>query len=236
MTTLSPQQKETLRIAEYKARDTVRSHIDAARRLYDNGFWPQSCFLAMTAIEEIGKSLAFQLASAREDASVLRELRDHLTKALFGAVTTLILNDGARARHGRHPVTGIDRVEAIRLLGEAPGEWMSLRNGCLYVDLNPDAHAVTAPCERITREHAYLMIVVALEAYAEIHAPGFTYHHVSVDQLPDGARQQKVVAEIEDFRAREAGHMDVDRLDFLANPDRIALLKAAVRQVRSSPT
>jgi AbiV family abortive infection protein len=77
------EQKELLRIAEYKARDTARSHIDAAMKLYSGKDWPHSCFLAMTAIEEIGKGLQFHVASANDDQSVLEDLKRHRAKAMF---------------------------------------------------------------------------------------------------------------------------------------------------------
>ena len=226
--TFSSQQKEALRIAEYKARDCARSHIDAAKRLYAERDWSRSCFLAMTAIEEIGKSLQFQLASVQDDGSVLEEQRKHRIKAVFGAVAPLIMNDEARARHGRNPATRIDRLTAISLLGEAPGEWMALRNKCLYVDLAMTSATVSDPAHQIIREHAYLMIVGALEAYAQVHAPDFGYREISIEQFSNDAWQRRVVGEIVAFVTQESGHVDLDRLDFVANVDRVTALKDAV--------
>ncbi len=50
------------------------------------------------------------------------------------------------------------------------GEWMALHNACLYVDCDPGARTVAQPADEITREHAYLMIVAALEIFARIKA------------------------------------------------------------------
>lgn len=224
----NPQQKEALRVAEYKALDTARAHIDTAKKLFADSDWSHACFLAMTAIEETGKSLQFQLASVQDDQSVLDELRNHRIKAMSGAVMPLVTNKGALARHGHHAVTGIGRIAAVGLLGEAPGEWMALRNRCLYVDVKMETSTVTAPADQVTREHAYLMIVAALESYAEIHAPDFSYRDVSIESLSDDARQKRVLAEIEVFSAQESGLVDLDRLDFIANPERVAALKEAV--------
>jgi len=64
---LSENEKESLRIGEYKSFDTARFHIDAAKLLYSDRKWPHSCFIAMTALEEIGKGLALQAVSAGQE-------------------------------------------------------------------------------------------------------------------------------------------------------------------------
>src|SRR5690242_5665256 len=90
---------QAVRAAERAALDTARAHLDAARALYEQGMWPQACFLAMTTIEEIGKALTFQKADADGElpsAEELRELRRHDPKALVGTVVPLVLNDEAR--------------------------------------------------------------------------------------------------------------------------------------------
>src|SRR5713101_8874437 len=110
--------REAIRAAEHSAFDTARSHITAAKALYDQGMHPQACFLAMTAIEEMGKGLLYQRADADENEEPLLVVHDHDIKAIFGAVAPLILNEEAKRRHGRNPVTGLDRIEAVRLLAE----------------------------------------------------------------------------------------------------------------------
>src|SRR2546426_826914 len=117
---LTPDQHRVLRVTEYRARDLAREHIRAARRLYDAEQWPQACFLAMTAIEELGKSLEVQRVRAENDAepfeTLAERLRDHGEKALMGLFPALVMNDEARKRHGRHPETGRYRVDVVRTL------------------------------------------------------------------------------------------------------------------------
>ena len=145
--------KESLRIGEFKSFDTARSHIDTAKLLYAHQKWPQSCFMAMTALEEIGKGLVFQAVSAGQENVIgldfrngfdERSLKDalrgkgaHGRKALVGTLTPLILNEAARKRHGKHPLSQIDRIEGVVLLARA-GKWMKLRNLCLYTEVSPD--------------------------------------------------------------------------------------------------
>lgn len=230
---LSESEKEWLRIGEYKSFDTARSHIDAAKLLYSYQKWPQSCFIAMTALEEIGKGLALQAVSARQENVIGLDFRNgldkhslkdalrgkgaHGRKAFVGVLTPLILNEGARKRHGKHPVSQIDRIEGVVLLSRA-GEWEKLRNMCLYIEVNLNISAAYFPEEKIRREHAYIMIVAALEAYAEICAPFFTFHNISVDQGKDPQRHTQIVKEIEEYTQLEVGNVDLDSLEFLANP------------------
>ena len=230
---LSENEKKSLRIGEYKSFDTARSHIDAAKLLYSHEKWPQSCFIAMTALEEIGKGLVLQAVSAGQENVIgldftdgfdERSLNDalrgkdaHSRKALVGAFTSLILNESARQRHGKHPLSQIDRIEGVVLLSKA-GEWMKLRNMCLYAEVNPNIGTAYFPEEKISCEHAYIMIVAALEAYAEIWAPFFTFHNISVDQGKDLQRHTQTVKEIEKYIQLEAGKVDLDGLDFLAAP------------------
>ena len=184
---LSEQEKESLRIGEFKSFDTARSHIDAAKLLYEHQKWPQSCFMAMTALEEIGKGLVLQAVSAGElrrgfnKQSLKKTLRDHGGKASVGAFTTLTLNEDARGRHGKHPISQIDRIEGVVLLARASG-WTELRNMCLYTEAYFSIGTAVCPAEKVRREHAYIMIVTALEEYAEVYAPFFTFHNISFGQ------------------------------------------------------
>jgi len=226
-----PTKQEAIRAAEHAAFDTARSHITAAKTLYDHGMHPQACFLAMTAIEETGKALLYQCPDAEENMEPLSAVRDHDMKAIFGAVAPLILNEEAKRRHGRNLVTGLDRIEAVRLLAEG-GEWMPLRNACLYVDCKPDAKALQTPVETITREHAYLMLVAALEVYAHAHAPGFTYRDIPMDAELDDTKQRSVLAELQEFQERERGKVDLDRLNFISSAERVQQLRQTVRDAR----
>jgi AbiV family abortive infection protein len=230
---LSESEKESLRIGERKSYDAARSHIDAAKLLYSYQKWPQSCFMAMTALEEIGKGLALQAVSAgqpnvigldfrvgfnkRSLDNAIRSRDAHSRKALIGAFAPLILNEGARKRHGKHPLSQIDRMEGVVLLARA-GEWVKLRNMCLYAEVDLNVGTRYFPEEKIGREHSYIMIMAALEAYAEIYAPFFTFHNICVSQGKDPWRHAQIVKEIEEFIKLEVGNVDLDRLNFLANP------------------
>jgi len=227
-----PTPAEVVRAAEHAALDTARDHLDAARALYDKGRYPQACFLAMTAIEELGKALILQHADAEGEQPDPSELRDHGSKAILGAVAPLILNDEARARHGTNPITGLPRIEAVRYVAEG-GAWMALRNACLYVDdCNPSATTLAQPADEITREHAYLMIVAALEIFARIKAPGFTYRNIPMDADLDHTPERLVLAELAEFQERERGKVELDRLDIIGSRERVAQLRQAVRAAR----
>jgi len=95
---------------------------------------------------------------------------------------------------------------------------MKLRNMCLYTEVNPNFGAAYFPEEKISCEHAYIMIMAALEGYAEIYAPFFTFHNISVDQGKEPQRHNQIVKEIEKYIQSEVGKVDLDRLDFLATP------------------
>jgi hypothetical protein len=90
MTRVLPSPSDAVRVAEHAALDTARSHLDAARTLYDQGRWPQ------TAIEELGKALLLQKGDAEGELPSRKDLIKHETKAALGAVTTLVFNDEAR--------------------------------------------------------------------------------------------------------------------------------------------
>src|SRR5262249_30178084 len=153
----------------------------------------------------------------------------HPFKAVMGVIPTLILNDDARKRHGKSLLEQFDRIDGVRLIAEAPHEWMSMRNACLYAEADLRAGKAIAPCDRITREHAYIMLVAALEVLAKFYSPYFTYHRITADQRRDTAHHQQVIEEIERFMEREAGKVELDRLDFIGDRARVQGLKKAVR-------
>jgi AbiV family abortive infection protein len=231
MPRILPSPNEAVRTAEQAALDTARSHLNAARVLYDQGRWSQACFLAMTAIEELGKAMLLQRADAEGELPDRRELRDHDPKAVFGTVPALIFNDDARERHGTNPVTQLPRIEAVRYVAEG-GAWMKMRNACLYVDCNASIRTVATPAEEITREHAYLMFVGALETLATILSPAFTYRAISMDADLDYTKEREVLTELAEFQNREQVKVDLDRLDIVASPERVEQLRRAVRAAR----
>lgn len=222
--------REYLRQAEYVVRDTARSHIATAKFLYSAKTWAEACFFAMTALEEIGKASLLQLSRANHDLSHLEDIRSHVPKAMVGCVSTLILNEEAQARHGMCPSSDISRIRVVSYLAEAPHEWMGLRNACLYTEVDAKARAIGAPQAAIRREHAYLMIVASLEALAQILHPYFTYH--SRPESEDRAGHERVLSEIAEFMGAEAGHVDLNRLDFIGNPNRLMRLRNVVRAER----
>lgn len=230
---LSEKEKESFRVGEFKLLDTARSHIDASKLLFDHEKWPQSCFMAMTALEEIGKGLVFQAVSAGKEGAIgldfrkgfkqsllnaaLRGKGAHGRKALVGTFTPLILNVDARRRHGRHPISGIDTIEGVVLLARAC-EWGDRRNSCLYTEVSSIIGRAACPADRVSREDAYIMIVAALEAYAMVYDPFFTFHNISIDQARNPQRNIQTVKEIEQLVQKQAAKIDLDRLDFLVNP------------------
>ena len=236
------------REAEWAAIDTARAHIDSAKLLYAHRQWAQACFFAMTAIELIGKALQFQrvwTAYETRDEDPERyqiacaDLRSgaHWIKATQGAVATLILNDEARKRHGTNSATGLPRIDAVRYIAEADGEWMNLRNACLYVDLGV---RLGSPLNAITRNHAYLMIVGVLEVLAKYFQPFFTYRNRPEFDItdsaarPDDSKARAVLEEIGTFSLAERVHVDLDRLPEIGHAERVVELKRKVRQQRDT--
>lgn len=235
----------TGRQAEWAALDTARAHIDSAKLLYAARQWPQACFLGMAAIELVGKALLFQRVwAAYEDREADREryelaeadlrARGHRTKAVQAAVAALIFNDDARARHGQNVHTGLWRIEAVRYIAEVENEWMTLRNACLYVDLDTD---LRCPLVSVTREHSYLMIVGALEVLAKALSPFFTYRNegspIDGSSRPDDAKSRAVLVELETFCTAERTHVDLDRLPEIGCPERVAQLQRSVTSQRA---
>jgi AbiV family abortive infection protein len=219
---------EQLRVGECKAFDTARSHISAAKILYREEYLAQACFLAIAAIEEVGRGLCFQHISTGGDPKLLESIqKDHQSKAVRGAVLPLILNDGAKERHGKNPRTGLCRIQAVSLLAEARGEWVSMRSRCLFVELDARSGDLRSPGSQITREHAYLMIMAALEAYAQVQGREFSYRDLSLDEIGDDSRQAPIIEEINEFQQQERSRVDLDRLDIVSNTATVEALKKA---------
>lgn len=222
--------------AERAALDTARAHIDSAKLLYEKDRWPQACLLALTAIEMIGKALLFQrvwtsYADRERDPEKHRDAlgdlgaKGHQVKAEQGAVAALIFNEEAKMRHGRSEATGLPRIDAVRYIAAADGEWMRLRNRCSYVDL--DDAGLRSPLATITQEHAYLMIVGALESLAQTLAPFFGYHNREEAPCPDTSKCRLVLDELERFINVEAQQVDLERLPEIGNPERVNELRRA---------
>ncbi|OFV68788.1 MAG: hypothetical protein SCAL_000464 [Candidatus Syntrophoarchaeum caldarius] len=141
----------------------------------------------MTAIEEIGKLFILQLVQGDvfKELGVKLEpppdlntkelnkfLRNHLDKALEAAASSLYINAGADRRHGVHPISGIHCTSGVVLLTRS-GRWMSIRNSCLYTEVDFATNSTSSPNDFITREHAYYFICMGFEVLAEQAEAGF---------------------------------------------------------------
>ena len=100
---------------------------------------------------------------------------------------------------------------------------MVLRNRCLYADLGRDV-------EHVGREHAYLMIVVALEVLARQVSPYFRYPGIAEHETGDDEMERRVRADLAAFMDQERGLVDLDRIDFLADPERYDAINKAAGQ------
>lgn len=188
----------------------------------------------MTAIEEAGKltilrlfahkqleELGFPESAVIDPTKLMRFLRNHPEKAREAAVWSLYINAGADRRHGKHPTSGMERTSGVILLVRS-GRWMTLRNACLYVDLDFEKAAATSPNETVTSAHGYYMICMAHEMIAE-QAPAAieesTEHWLAFETA------QK--AKLSQFMTNWGDTANVDDLDFLAHPE---ILEEEARQ------
>jgi AbiV family abortive infection protein len=200
------------------------SQIREARTQFERRSFPTACFLAMTAIEEAGK-LALQVVTAdwarrrigvgqpSEEwvRRVQRYVRSHPEKARQAAVWSLMINSGADRRQGIHPISGMTRTSGVILLVRS-GRWMSLRNTRLYVDLHVNRLHVVSPVEAITPAHAFYMACMAHEVVAQQATAAF-------EDLPEGPSvEATVLSELQEFMGQAGSSVDVDSLDFLADP------------------
>jgi len=216
----------SLRTWREKILENALFQLRVARGLFEKDAPPTACFLAMTAIEEAGKLplLIVTTGWVREFIGPLVEptpawvrrvqqyLRGHPEKARQAAVWSLMVNGAADDRHGRHPDSGIHRTSGVILLVRS-GRWMMLRNRCLYVDLPADRSEVVGPREAISPAHAYYMICMAHEVVAQQAMAAFDDLDAS---LPV---EQTVLSQLEQFMSEWGSSVDVDALDFLADPE-----------------
>ena len=154
-------------LSQYK---TLVAHVerlwaDACRHCLE-GHYPLAAFLAILAIEEVGKLgrlwtdlLAWDRPreATRKDLGMLG--RDHRKKHFMGVVSGALIN----ARLDR--VFGKKRIkQLLQDVDSGKIEW--LRQSCLYIDI-ADGRTVL-PQERITREDARYYCVLAGELWAEV--------------------------------------------------------------------
>ena len=233
MVKLTPTIGKTLRLAREKTITNAWQLLKTAVQLFEQKQYATACFLAMTSIEEVGKLLVLRLvqgdaleafgsqleAPPELDTKELDSfLRDHLDKALQAAAWSLYINAGADRRHGIHPVSGIVRTSGVVLLARS-GRWMYIRNRCLYADIDFASNTASSPSDFVTREHAYYFICMGFEALAEQAESGLGFDFEGRDGTSSFQFWQDRLRDLERFMKRWSTTVDVDRLDFLANPE-----------------
>ena len=128
MLNLTPEVRETIRLARQKTIGNAWQLLQTAVGLLENNQYAIACFLAMTAIEEVGKLFILQMAQGdvihelsklgfeadlpeELDAGKLDKfLRNHLDKAVQAAATSLYINFGADRRHSVDPQSNIRAI------------------------------------------------------------------------------------------------------------------------------
>lgn len=233
---LTPDVKETIRLARQTTILNAWQLLQTAVGLFENNQYSTTCFLAMTSIEELGKLFILQMVqgdvirglSDLDLEAVLPEkfdsrnlksfLRNHLEKAVQAAATSLYINSGADQRHGVDHQSNITRTSGVILLARS-GRWKTLRSNCLYTDINFDSKTTSSPVEVISREHAYYFICMGFEILAEQAEAGLGSIGESPNVVKSTQFWQDRRRELESFIVRWSSTVNLDKLDFLANPD-----------------
>lgn len=174
--------RNTLAETRVRIAETAFNHVTTAIGVFESHSYAHSCFLAITAIEEMGKARTLQLVQGDvfesfepvriDDGKIRSFLQNHSTKAIRAAASGLVANHGAVRRHGRHGEADLNLSSGILYLGKS-GKWMNVRNACLYTDTNISGKSVYWPTDEISAHHAYYFICMALEVLAEEAEAGF---------------------------------------------------------------
>lgn len=174
--------RDTLAETRVRIAETAFNHITTAIGVFESHSYAHSCFLAITAIEEMGKARTLQIVQGDVfesldpvkvyDGEIRDFLQNHSTKAIRAAASGLVANHGAVRRHGRHDEADLNLSSGILYLGKS-GKWMNVRNACLYTDTNISGKSVYWPTDEISAHHAYYFICMALEVLAEESEAGF---------------------------------------------------------------
>lgn len=154
-------------LSQYKAliAHVERLWADACRH-YLEGHYPLAAFLAILAIEEVGKLgrlwtdlLAWDRPRevTRKDLGMLG--RDHRKKHFIGVVSGALIN----ARLDR--ILGEKRIKQL-LQDVDSGKIEGFRQSCLYIDMVDGR--IVLPLERIAQEDACFYCVLAGEIWAEV--------------------------------------------------------------------
>jgi len=189
--------RKTLAETRVRIGETALNHVTTAIGVFESHSYAHSCFLAITAIEEMGKARTLQIVQGDVfecfepvkiyDGEIRDFLQNHSTKAIRAAASGLVANHGAVRRHGRHDEADLNLSSGILYLGKS-GKWMNVRNACLYTDTNISGKSVYWPTDEISAHHAYYFICMALEVLAEESEAGFgspLEQLSSVDQVTD---------------------------------------------------
>jgi len=189
--------RKTLAETRVHIGETAFNHVTSAIGVFESHAYAHSCFLAITAIEEMGKARTLQIVQGDAfehyepvriyDGEIHDFLQSHSTKAIRAAASGLAANHGAVRRHGRHEEADLNLSSGILYLGKS-NKWMNVRNACLYTDMNISGKSVYWPTDEISAHHAYYFICMALEVLAEESEAGFgspIEHLGDFDQVTD---------------------------------------------------
>jgi AbiV family abortive infection protein len=222
---------ESLKLAREKAVTNGWKLSEKAIQLFEKKDYAISCFLAMTAIEEAGKSSLMRQAHnelrALEKSEELQKnyrifsklLRNHSKKTVNAAAYALYINWGAYMRHGLHPISRMHITDGIVVLARSANGWMDIRNSCLYTDIKLEQNVVSSPIESITKEHAYYFICMALEIIAEHAECGFGSASEGRDVSKSHDFLDDCIYNLKMFMEKWSESVNIYELDFLKNPD-----------------
>lgn len=144
----------------------VESLWDDACRHFHEARYPLAAFLAILAIEEVGKLgrlwydlLAWDRPMSSPRADLGRLGRDHRKKHFMGVVSGALINARLDRILGEKAVKGL-------LQDVDSGKIESFRQSCLYIDL-VDGNTVL-PSDRVAMDEARFYVVLAGELWAEV--------------------------------------------------------------------
>jgi AbiV family abortive infection protein len=222
---------DLLKSAREKTIENAWSLIKTAVSIFSDNNFPIACFLAMSAIEEMGKIYNILLTEIDANISmnkirnnnkqnIKKDFYNHTEKAVKAASDALYINSGADNRHGKNKYSGIINTSGVVLLARSH-RWMNIRNSCLYIDFNLSNPSISCPNSVITKEHAYYFICMAYEILAELAQSGLDsytgYENENigiqfwVDRLDDLSK----------FMEIWSNTVEIDNLDFLKNQEQI---------------
>lgn len=238
--------RDTLAETRVRIAETAFNHVTTAIGVFEHHSYAHSCFLAITAIEEMGKARTLQIVQGDVferfepvkiyDGEIRDFLQNHSTKAIRAAASGLAANHGAVRRHERHDEADLNLSSGILFLGRS-GKWMNVRNACLYTDTNISGKSVYWPTDEISAHHAYYFICMALEVLAEEAEAGFgspLEHLTSVNQVTEfesatGFRRHMLEL-LYGFMNIYEDEFDPSNLEFFVEDPRLDELRKEIRE------